>query len=530
MNQPYLLHHLIDAAAARLPTKPAVVHRGASVSYAELAQLQDRFAGGVAAHAFPGARVATWLGKSPFAVAAAFGATRAGAVFVPINPVLKAPQVGHILRDCTVEVLVTSSDRLALLDAELDACPSVRQVVLVPGGTAASVAVDAVVRSWEDFAADGAPAAPALTAEDVAAIFYTSGSTGRPKGVVVPHRSLVTGAAAVASYLDQREDDRILAAMPLSFDAGFSQLTTAFSVGATCVLLEYAHPAEVVRTIAAERITGMTGVPPLWSQLVAVAWPAGAAATLRYWATTGGRMPQTVIDRLRAAAPAAAPFLMYGLTEAFRSTYLPPVDIDRKPGSIGRAIPNQEVMVLRPDGTRCAPGETGELVHRGSTVTLGYWNDPEATAERFGWVRHRQSGVVLEERAVFSGDQVRMDEDGYLYFVGRRDEMIKSSGYRISPVEVEEAVYATGLVDECCAYGIDDEALGQVVAVAAVPRPGADCDDAQLLRACRAVLPNYMLPRTIDLIAGPLPRNPNGKIDRRALPDLLAALRMELAA
>jgi acyl-CoA synthetase (AMP-forming)/AMP-acid ligase II len=233
-------------------------------------------------------------------------------------------------------------------------------------------------------------------------------------------------------------------------------------------------------------------------------------------------MPRETLQLLRERVPAAQPFLMYGLTEAFRSTYLPPEEVDRRPDSIGKAIPNAEILVLREDGTECAPEEPGELVHRGPLVGQGYWNDPEKTAERYkplpAGVGGREAGLQLPEYAVFSGDTVRRDAEGFLYFIGRRDEMIKTSGYRVSPTEVEEILYATQLVGECVAFGVDHASLGQAIQVIATAPAGAESLDLAALQAeCRKRMPAYMLPAGIEQQAGPLPRNPNGKIDRKLL-------------
>jgi acyl-CoA synthetase (AMP-forming)/AMP-acid ligase II len=228
-------------------------------------------------------------------------------------------------------------------------------------------------------------------------------------------------------------------------------------------------------------------------------------------------MPFETLRQLRAALPKTRVFLMYGLTEAFRATYLPPEEVDRRPDSIGRAIPNAEVLVLREDGTPCSPNEPGELVQRGALVGMGYWNDPEKTAERYRPLPGREAGLVQPEIAVFSGDTVRMDEEGFLYFVGRRDEMIKTSGYRVSPNEVEEVVYGTQLVGECAAFGVPHPTLGQAIIVVATPKDAAELTAQQLLATCRERLPVYMMPAHVDIRSGSLPRNPNGKIDRKAL-------------
>ena len=288
-------------------------------------------------------------------------------------------------------------------------------------------------------------------------------------------------------------------------------------MGATAVLHNYLLPQDVLRALVRERITGLAAVPPLWIQLAALDWPASIDEHLRYFTNSGGAMPTATLAELRRRVPSAKPYLMYGLTEAFRSTYLPPEEVDRRPTSIGKAIPNAEVLVVREDGTECAPGEPGELVHRGALVSLGYWNDPEKTAERFRPLPGQRKELVLTEIAVWSGDTVKRDEEGFLYFVSRRDEMIKTSGYRVSPTEVEEAVYATGLVAEAAAFGVDHPALGQAIVLVAVPAEGRTADPDSLLALCRDRLPAYMVPQRIDWVEGALPRNANGKIDRKRL-------------
>jgi acyl-CoA ligase (AMP-forming) (exosortase A-associated) len=517
-----LLHQLPLLAAQRKPDAPALTLLDQTISYGELATLVGRVASGLLGLGIGrGERVAFYLDKRFETVATAFGAACAGAAFVPINPLLKGEQVGHILRDCNVRVVVTNVERLDGIAATLEACPDLRHVVLI--GDAPDIAVGGkTLVSWSQLVAHDARGAHRIIDTDLTAILYTSGSTGKPKGVMLSHRNMVAGARSVASYLENRASDVILSALPLSFDAGFSQLTTAFHVGARVVLLNYLMPRDVLDAVQREQVTGLTAVPPLWIQLSQLAWPREIAAHLRYIANTGGRMPRETLTRLREHLPTTKPYLMYGLTESFRSTFLPPSEVDRRPDSIGKAIPNAEILVLRPDGTACAPDEPGELVHRGALVSLGYWNDAEKTAERFkplpAGVAGRESGMVLPEMAVFSGDMVRMDTEGFLYFIGRTDEMIKTSGYRVSPTEIEEVVYSTGMVGETAAFGIAHAVLGQAIVVVATPPASADdLDAAALLARCRAQLPAYMLPTRIEVRTGPLPRNPNGKIDRKLL-------------
>lgn len=522
MNATFLLHQLIAAAAARFPERPAVTHGAQTLSYAELQQRVTAFASGLTMIGLARQeRVGIYLEKRFETVISNFGTAAAGGVFAPLNPLLKPEQVGYILRDCNVRVLVTSGERLPLLMATLAECHDLRHVVVVGKMPENSGLRGVDLISWDDLLA--APAKPGhrVIDTDVVSILYTSGSTGKPKGVVLSHRNMVAGAKSVASYLENRPEDTLLAALPLSFDAGFSQLTTAFHSGARVVLLNYLLPRDVLNALVKEKVTGLTAVPPLWIQLSQLKWPETVTEHLRYIANTGGRMPRETLNVLRTNLPKTKPYLMYGLTEAFRSTYLPPEEVDRRPDSIGKAIPNAEILVLREDGTPCAPNEPGELVHRGALVGMGYWNDPEKTAERYKplpvGVGGREAGLVLPELAVFSGDNVRMDEEGFLYFIGRRDEMIKTSGYRVSPTEIEEVLYGTQLVGEVAAFGVNHPALGHAIVVVATPRPEQELTLEGLQKACREHLPGYMLPAKIDIRNGPLPRNPNGKIDRKSL-------------
>ncbi len=517
-----LLHELITASALRAPDSPALTFGGTTLTYRQLDdQVAGLASGFVALGLDRGERVGIYLDKRIETVVASFAAARAGGAFVPVNPILKPEQVGHILHDCNARVLVTSPERLPFIAEALAHCHDLRHVVLTaPLGK--PVALPAInIAQWADLLATPVRAGHRIIDTDLLSILYTSGSTGRPKGVVLSHRNMVAGAKSVARYLGNNPDDTLIAALPLSFDAGFSQLTTAFHSGARVVLLNYLLPQDVLKAVIREKVTGLTAVPPLYIQLAQLNWPATVTDHLRYFANTGGRMPLETLKALRAHLPRTRPFLMYGLTEAFRATYLPPDEADRRPDSIGKAIPDAEVLVLREDGSECAPNEPGELVQRGAHVAMGYWNDPEKTAERFkplpANAPGRQTGLVLPEIAVFSGDTVRRDEDGFLYFIGRRDEMMKTSGYRVSPTEVEEILYATGMVGECVAFGIPHPALGQAICVIATAKEGQPLDAVALQAECRQRMPAYMVPASIEVREGPLPRNPNGKIDRKTL-------------
>ena len=524
MPDAHLLHELVLLAAQRAPNRIALTQGDQHLSYGDLERRVAAFCSGLMACGVQrGERVAVFLEKRFEMVAWCFGAAAAGVAFVPLNPLLKPEQVGYILRDCGVRLLLTSPDRLAQLAPVLAGCPALRQVVVTAHAARPQDLPGAVgLVDLPQFLDAAAQPGHRVIDTDLLAILYTSGSTGRPKGVMLSHRNMVAGAKSVAAYLENDSSDTLLAVLPLSFDAGFSQLTTAFHVGARVVLLNYLLPRDVLKALAREQVTGLTAVPPLYMQLLDLEWPEAVKSSLRYFANTGGRMPRQTLAALREHVPSAKPYLMYGLTEAFRSTYLPPEEVDRRPDSIGKAIPNAEILVLRPDGSECSVDEPGELVHRGALVGMGYWGDVEKTAERYKplplSVGGREAAFPLPEIAVFSGDTVRRDDQGFLYFIGRLDEMIKTSGYRVSPTEIEEVLYATRRVGECVAFGVEHPALGQSVQIiATAPAGAARLDVEALLADCRRRMPAYMVPHGFEEAQGPLPRNPNGKIDRKLL-------------
>ncbi len=439
-----------------------------------------------------GERVATWLPKSELACLMPLAAARAGLIHVPINPVLRRAQVAHILDDSGARALITALGRVATLQADD-----------VPGGCE-------IVPEEALAGAEGHMEPSSENPAALAAILYTSGSTGKPKGVMLSHANLWLGAVSVAHYLGLAADDRTLAVLPLSFDYGQNQLLSTWAAGGCVVPLDYLRATEVVRAVAREAITTLAGVPPLWTQVLEVEWPEGANESLRRITNSGGALTRTLIDGLRAVLPPTDIYAMYGLTEAFRSTYLKPELLAANPDSVGSAIPFAEVMVVRPDGTKAAVGEVGELVHAGPLVAQGYWQDAARTAERFkpapAWSEY--GGV-----AAWSGDKVTADAAGLIRFVGRDDEMIKTSGNRVSPGEIEAAAVASGVVAEAVAFGRADERLGAVIIL--VVRGQAE-DDAALRAHLKTELPVFMQPAEIHW-RDELPRNPNGKLDRSGI-------------
>lgn len=523
---PKLLYETIAETAARYPDAPAVLHKNETCTYRHLEQLVERQCQALLAlHLQPRQRVGIYLPKQLETVTSFFAVCKAGGVFVPINPVLKAPQVRHILQDCEIQILITAKTRLPGLVEALADCPALHAIVLVDSDIPKlASSLPQKLFSWQDFLALPTRQLPLPSSidSDMAAILYTSGSTGKPKGVVLCHRNIIEGGKSVNQYLEITRDDRILAVLPFSFDYGLNQLISSLLKGCCCVLLDYLLPADVIKSLRKHRITGLAAVPPLWAQLAQLDWPESINTHLRYMTNSGGKMPKKVLQELRAKVPDSQFFLMYGLTEAFRSTYLPPDQIDLRPDSMGKAIPNAEVLVVREDGSPCAAHEPGELVHRGTLVALGYWNDPEKTAERFRPAPGQFRELPITEIAVWSGDTVSKDEEGYLYFVGRKDDMIKTSGYRVSPTEIEEVLYASGAVKEAAAIGIPHETLGQAIVVIVVPEQ-EDFDAQSLLNTCKAQLPNFMVPHKIATLSR-LPKNPNGKINRKALEQQFATV------
>lgn len=480
---------------------PALDGKAGRLSYAQLEAETARLAALLAGFGFArGTRVASWVAKGQVAAIMPLAAVRAGLVHVPVNPLLKRAQVAHILADSGARLLVATPSRIATLH---------------PG----DLPGECEAHSEGDVAAamtGGAMLPPSdAVPDDLAAILYTSGSTGRPKGVMLSHANLWLGAVSVADYLHLRSDDRVLGVLPFSFDYGQNQLFSTWAAGGCVVPLDYLTARDVVKAVAAWRISTLAGVPPLWVQLVEAEWPEESAMRLRRITNSGGALTRSLVHRLRGLFPQADVYAMYGLTEAFRSTYLPPALIDDHPESMGRAIPHAEVLVCRADGSLCEDDEAGELVHCGPLVAQGYWDDPVRTAERF---RPAPAVSRYGGMALWSGDTVMRDAEGLLHFIGREDAMIKSAGNRISPTEVEEAASAVPCVAEAVALGVADARLGQAVRLLVRLTEGWRMEEAEraVREHLRAELPNFMQPRDVVFVDA-LPRNLNGKIDRTAL-------------
>lgn len=511
----YLVQHLLQTQARRAPGREALVAGATKLTYAEVETLSNRLGNALQEMGVRrGDRVATFFRKSIDEVIAVFGILKAGGVFVPVNPLLLPPQISHILNDCRATAVITDPASLGFLREAFATADSLR-FVLARGARMASE------ERWRNLdlapilaGGNGDPPRDLCLSIDLSSIIYTSGSTGRPKGVMLSHGNILASARLGSSYLHNTPDDRILSILPFSFDYGLFQLTSAFLHGACLVLCTFRFPAEIVEILLHERISGMGGVPTLWGLLTEKRSPLHQHKFphLRYVTNSGAALPQTVLRALRAALPDTRVYLMYGMTEAFRTTFLPPEEIDRRVGSIGKPLPDVEICLVNDKGEPCAPEEIGELLHRGPTVSMGYWGQPEATDRVFRPNPFAPPELRHTEKVYFSGDLVKMDADGFLYFIGRRDAQLKCSGYRVSPTEVEEVLYETGLLREVAVIGVPNELLGHTIRAFVAPRDGIQVRVDELLEICGRRMPRYMIPRRIDIL-DELPKTGSGKIN-----------------
>jgi acyl-CoA ligase (AMP-forming) (exosortase A-associated) len=515
----FTLHDLLRNSVERDPSKVAIVDGDAQYTYEDLDRQSRALCAALQEEAGveKGDRIGVYMEKSWEAIVAMLAASRTGAAYVNINPLFKPQQVAYVAQDCDIRVMIGDSAKLD--DLEPGTVPG---TAFHRGDPPREEVAGTVVDLAEALSnGDGSVQERQVSEVDLGTILYTSGSTGMPKGVATSQRNIVVGSQIVSTYLENKGEDRILSALPLNFDAGMSQFTTALRVGATLVLQRSRLPGDLLRGLRRHEITGVTGVPPLWALLLrsAKAIQEEPLESLRYIANTGGRIPQANLDELRRLLEPSGTkiYLMYGLTEAFRSTYLPPEEIERGSSCIGKAIPNTEILVINNEGRECAPEEPGELVHRGPTVAMGYWGNEEATLEAYRPNPLASPELLDVERVVYSGDTVRRDKEGYLYFIGREDAMIKSQGYRLSPEEVENLLIGSGLVHEACAFGVPDPEMGHLVLAVVSLK---DARDGSAVERVREYVikngPPYMVPKEI-VIWDELPKTSTGKIDRKGI-------------
>ena len=507
------VEQFLEESARRSPDKTALVCGGRRMTYAEIDTEANRMARGlIRAGVRRGDRVAICLENSTEAVVSIFATLKAGAVFMVVNPTTKADKLAFIANNSRATALVTDSRHRTVVNEIADCTPHTSVVVIAGRETEVnangkhSLAFGDLIGPGED---GSKPANPSIDI-DLAALIYTSGSTGTPKGVMLTHLNVVSAATSITTYLDSRADDVVLNVLPLSFDYGLYQVLMTFKVGATLILeRSFTYPHAVLETLVAERATGFPIVPTISALLLQIDLGKYDLTSLRYITNTAAALPTTHIVELRARLPRVSLFSMYGLTECKRVSYLPPDQIDIRPASVGRGMPNEEVYIVDDQGNRL-PSGVGELVIRGANVMKGYWELPEETARRL------RPGPLPGEKVLYSGDVFRMDEEGYLYFVGRKDDIIKSRGEKVSPREVENVLYELSAVAEAAVVGVADDVLGQAVKAVITLRDGASLSEQDVLRHCSQRLENFMVPKVVEFRTT-MPKTSTGKIDKKTL-------------
>ena len=513
VSQVTMLHEYLERAAARAPDKTALVYRGQRLTWGEVDRLAAQI--GVLLRQLGigrGDRVVVYLDNSVELAASIFGILRADAIFCVINAQTKPDKLAYMLNDCRAKALITSALLGRMWREALPLCPHLTHAFVV-GDPAASQVGTGQCQGFAEALHGIEPGPPAgrNIPVDLAAIIYTSGSTGDPKGVMLTHHNMVSAAESITTYLGNRCDDIVINVLPLSFDYGLYQWLMVTLFAGTLVLEpSFNYPAAVLKLVESEKVTGLPVVPTIASLLKQYEAKGLRLEGVRYVTNTAAALSGSHIETLRRLCPNARIFSMYGLTECKRVSYLPPEELDRRPDSVGRAMPNMETYIADADGRRLPPNAVGELVIRGPHVMKGYWEKPEATAERL------RPGEIPGEYHLYSGDYFRMDEEGFLYFVGRRDDIIKSRGEKVSPKEVENVLYAIPGVQDVAVVGVADEILGQAVHAYVVLLPGTRQTAAEVVRWCAQRLEGFMVPKYVSFLSS-LPKTTSGKITKKNL-------------
>jgi len=516
--RPFLIRHLLEDTAAKYPAQIAVKHKERRITYKQLYEDSLKMKELLLILGIKkGDRVGILLEKSIEQLVSLFGTSMAGAVFVFLNPVLKKRQIEYIINDCQIKILITRTKYHQKNDLNMP-----NQFIYVDEATGES-RHPFWYRVKEELGLN--ETGVDHISDDTACLIYTSGSTGLPKGVVVPHRTVVDGAKIVSHYLGITKEDRLISVLPFNFDYGLNQATSSILCGAMLVMHQFFLPNDLLKVLRDDKITGFAGMIPIWIKLFNEKYALKSDNDfphLRYITNTGGKVPKPIVNKMRDFFPNTNIFLMYGLTEAFRSTYLPHEEIERRPDSMGKAIPDVEILVINSKGEECAPGEPGELVHRGALITKGYWNDPEKTNKVFRKNPILKDQQHLNEIVVYSGDLVKKDEEGFLYFISRRDEMIKTSGYRVSPTEIEEGLIEIPNVSNAVVFGRRMESGDQNI-VAILETNHLQIEKAKILQECRKLMPTYMVPHEI-YFEKVFKKTANDKVDRSFLKEKWLAI------
>jgi amino acid adenylation domain-containing protein len=515
-NPVYLLQDYLIDSARRLPDKVALVCQGQRLTYANIDAQTDALAQSLVRMGVQRGDRVMVFGENTAETALSFwAALKANAVATLVNPLTKTDKLAYLISDCRPSALISDGRLLPVLAPAVAQTKHIKTVILFGALDEARAQTLPGLLSWSQAVAhDGRTHAPSRCNIDVdlAAIIYTSGSTGEPKGVMLTHRNMLTAAASVTSLLRNVEDDVILTALPLAFNYSLYQMIMAFRTGARLVLeRNFAYPAQVMNQVVEEGVTGFPGVPTVFALLAEMKMLDPAAfARVRYVTNTAAALSLKHITMLRRLFPRAAVFSMYGLTECKRCTCLPPERLADKPDSVGIAIPNTELWIVDENDRRLGPNQVGQLVIRGATVMKGYWEKPEATARKL------RPGPVPGEQVLYTGDYARLDEEGFLYFVGRMDDIIKSRGEKVAPKEVEAVLCNIAGVREAAVIGVPDTLLGQAVKAFVVREPGASVSEKDIMHACHEHLESYMVPQHLVFVSD-LPKTTTGKIKKTEL-------------
>ena len=523
-----LVQEFLERSAARLPEKEALIAGERRITYAGLDGSANRLAHALRALGVRyGDRVAVLLDNSPETVISIFGILKADAVFLVVNPTTKTNKIEYILNNCRATALVTHAAKWRSIEQAASAVPSLKAVVLVgkdlrggagnaaarPGGAAPRFGGE--VAAWDEALAAQSAGSPPREAIDIdlAALIYTSGTTGNPKGVMMAHRNIVSASTSITTYLENRESDIVLDVLPLSFDYGLYQVIMAAQYGGTVILEKsFLYPYAVINLIKKEHVTGFPIVPTISAILLQMEELANERFEhLRYISNTAAALPVSHITGLQKVFPGVRIYSMYGLTECKRVSYLPPEELGRRPTSVGRGMPNEQVyLVDESDRVITEPNVAGQLVVRGGNVMLGYWELPEETAKML------RPGRLPGEMALYTGDLFKMDEEGFLYFLARGDDIIKSRGEKVSPKEVENALYSIDGVVEAVVTGVPDAVLGEAIKAYVVLKKGSALTDKDILARCAASLEDFMVPKYVEF-RDELPKTSTGKITRKGL-------------
>ena len=504
-----LVNHFLENSAVRLPCKVALVHNGERFTYADIDTAANKVANFFLKTGIKrGDRVAIFMDNSIEAVISIFGTLKAGAAFIMINHTTKTEKLEYILTNSSARFLLSQNSRKGILK-NINCGHSIKIVITgaCAGDTELYCSFDEIMRSESTL-----PIPVQCIDLDLASIIYTSGSTGQPKGVMLSHLNMVTAAHSITTYLENIEDDIILNVLPISFDYGLYQILMAFKIGGTVVLEKsFTYPYQIIELISAEKVTGLPGVPTIFAILLHLKdIEKYDFSSIRYITNTAAALPINHIKRLRDLFPKSKLYSMYGLTECKRVSYLPPEELDKRPASIGRGMPNEEVYIVNENGDRVGPHEIGELVIRGSNVMLGYWNDKDATDKCI------RQGRYPGERVLYSGDLFKMDDEGYLYFVSRKDDIIKCKGEKVSPKEIENVLYGLHGILEAAVVPEPDEVLGQAIKAFVALEEESNLTAKEILRYCSQHLESHMVPKYL-VINESLPKTTTGKINKKML-------------